>query len=246
MREDAPQRHYRLRELFNSLRYVVRTGDQWRALPHDLPPWHAVYDQMRSWVDTGVFDAIIADLRVLIRLEEGRTVQPTAVIPDSWTLQSNPERGHRASWDEAKRRQGTTVNLAVDTLGELLAIHVTPAKAQDRDLVASLAGAVQEATGQTVTLAYVDQGYTGELPRQTAADHGIDLIVVQVPKAKRRFVLLPRRWMVEQDFAWMSRFRRLARYQERLAEVLMGLHLLAFVILMASAAFAFLRQSSSA
>jgi transposase len=232
MRDDAPQRTHPLRELFNGLRYIARTGLQWRFMPHDLPPWHAVYQQTRRWLAAGVFETIIADLRVLIRIGEGRAPEPSAVIFDSRTVQSTPESGARAGWDGAKRKKGTKVHLAVDTLGQLLAIHVTPANAQDREQVAELAGAVQTATGQRVTLAYVDQGYTGETPRQAAADQGIELIVVKLPTAKRGFVLLPRRWVVERDFGWMSRFRRLARDQERLAEVLKGFHLLAFSMLM--------------
>jgi len=232
MREDAPQRTHPLRELFNGLRFIARTGLQWRMMPHDLPPWQAVYQQTRRWIAAEVFAAIVADLRVLIRLGEGRAPQPSAVILDSRTVQSTPESGSRAGWDGAKRKKGTNVHLAVDTLGQVLAIHVTPANAQDRAQVEDLAIAVQQATGQTVTVAYVDQGYTGDTPRQAAADHGITLSVVKLPQAKRGFVLLPRRWVVERDFGWMSRFRRLARDQERLAEVLKGFHLLAFTMLM--------------
>ena len=232
MRDDAPQRTHALRELFNGLRFIARTGLQWRYMPHDLPPWAAVYQQTRRWLKAKVFDAIIADLRVLIRVGESREAEPSAVIFDSRTLQSTPESGARAGWDGAKRKQGTKVHLAVDTLGQLLALHVTPANAQDREQVAELALAVQEATGPTVTVALVDQGYTGEAPRQAAAAQGIELSVVKLPQAKRGFVLLPRRWVIERDFGWMSRFRRLARDQERLAEVLKGFHLLAFSMLM--------------
>ncbi|MGN6033121.1 MAG: IS5 family transposase [Thermomicrobiales bacterium] len=232
MREDAPQRRHPLRELFNGLRSIARTGLQWRYMPHDLPPWHAVYDQTRRWIEADVFAAIVADLRTLIRLGEGRTPHPTAVILDSRTLQSTPESGARAGWDGAKRRKGSKVHLAVDTLGDLLAIHVTPANEQDRAQVADLAAAVQNATGETVTVAYVDQGYTGATPRDAAAAHGIALEVVKLPDVKRGFVLLPRRWVVERDFGWMSRFRRLARDQERLAEVLKGFHLIAFTMIM--------------
>ena len=232
MREDAPQRKHSLRELFNGLRYIARTGLQWRFMPTDLPPWHAVYQQTRRWLEAEVFAMIVADLRQLIRLGEGRAPQPTAMILDSRTLQSTPESGERAGWDGAKRRKGTKVHLAVDTLGQLLALHVTSANAQDRAQVAEVAAAVQAATGETVTLAYVDAGYTGETPRQAAAEHGIALEVVKLPDVKRGFVLLPRRWVVERDFGWMSRFRRLARDQERLAEVLKGFHLIAFTMLM--------------
>jgi transposase len=232
MRDDAPQRKYPVRELFNGLRFIARTGLQWRYLPHDLPPWPAVYQQTRRWIAAGVFDAIIADLRALIRLGEGRSAQPRAMILDSRTLQSTPESGERAGWDGAKRRKGSKVHLAVDTLGQLLALHVTPADEQDRAQVEAVATAVQEVTGESVELAYVDQGYTGETPRAAAANHGIHLEVVKLPDTKRGFVLLPRRWVVERDFGWLSRFRRLARDQERLTDVLKGFHLIAFIMLM--------------
>lgn len=232
MREDAPQRTHALRELFNGLRYIARAGLQWRLMPHDLPPWPAVYQQTRRWLAADVFTAIIADLRILIRLGSGKTAQPSAAIFDSRTLQSTPESGERAGYDGYKRKRGSKVHLAVDTLGQLLAVHVTPANAQDRGEVAELAAAVQAETGETVTIAYVDQGYTGNTPRDAAAARGIELAVVKLPTVKRGFVLLPRRWVVERDFAWMSRFRRLARDQERLAEVLKGFHLVAFTMIM--------------
>jgi transposase len=122
--------------------------------------------------------------------------------------------------------------MAVDTLGHLLALHVTAANEQDRDQVEQLAARVQEVTDQSVELAYVDQGYTGERSAEAAKVHGIALEVVKLSEAKRGFVLLPRRWVVERSFGWMTRFRRLARDYERLPETLEGLHILAFAILM--------------
>ena len=157
---------------------------------------------------------------------------PTAAILDSRTLQSSVESGSRAGYDGAKRRKGNKVHLAVDTLGHLLALCVTAANEQDRAQVAELAERVQAETGESVEIAYVDQGYTGENAADAAAEHGIKLEVVKLPTAKRGFVLLPRRWVVERSFGWMSRFRRLARDYERLPETLAGLHYLAFVILM--------------
>ena len=233
MREDAPQRDYPLREVFNGLRWMVRAGASWRMIPHDLPPWHAIYDQTQRWFRAGVFEAMVHDLRVLLRLAEGRRAQPSAAILDSRTLQSSPESGGRAGYDGAKRKRGTKTHLAVDTLGHLLALHVTPADAQDRAQVAELAQQVQEATDASVELAFVDQGYTGEQAADAAAAHGIALEVIKLPEARHGFVLLPRRWVVERSFAWMARFRRLARDYERLPETLAGLHLLAFAILMA-------------
>jgi transposase len=231
VREDAPQRAHELREVFNGLRWVVRTGSAWRYMPHDLPPWEAVYQQTRRWLSAGVFEAMIHDLRILLRLSEGSASEPTATILDSRTLRSTPESGARAGYDGAKRKRGSKVDAAVDTLGHLLALHLSPADEQDREQVGELAEAVQEATGESVELAYVDQGYTGERPSSEAEAHGIRLEVVKHPESKRGFVLLPRRWVVERDFAWASRFRRLVKDYERLPEMVAGLHFVAFVCL---------------
>lgn len=231
-REDAAQRDYPLREVFNGLRYVAKTGGQWRFLPNDLPPWTVVYQQMRRWIDARCFEIMVEDLRILLRAFAGRKGQPTAMILDSRTLQSTPESGARGGYDGAKRRKGSKVHAAVDTLGHLLALHVTAADKQDRAQVEKLAEAVQQITGESIELAYVDQGYTGENAAIAAEKHGVRLEVVKHTEAKRGFVLLPRRWVVERSFAWAARFRRLARDYERLAKTLAGLHYLAFAILM--------------
>lgn len=232
MKAEAPQRDHSLREVFNGLRWLVRTGASWRMMPHDLPPWYTIYQQAQRWQRAGVFADMVRDLRMLLREVVDRTPQPTAVVLDSRTLQSSPESGARAGYDGAKRPKGSKVHLAVDTLGHLLALIVTPANAQDRAQVATLAAAVQAATNEAVEVAFVDQGYTGDAPATAAAAHGIRLEVVKLPAAKRGFVLLPRRWVVERSFAWTTRFRRLARDYERLAETLTGLHLLAFAIVL--------------
>jgi transposase len=244
MTEDAPQREHSLREVFNGLRWLARTGASWRLMPHDLPPWEAIYQQTRRWLKAGVFEAMVHDLRELLRLAQGRKAQPSAVILDSRTLQSTPESGARAGYDGAKRKRGSKVHLAVDTLGHLLALHVTPANEQDRAQVEQLAQQVQAVTGDTVELAYVDQGYTGARATQAAAGQGIHLEVVKLPAAKKGFVLLPRRWVVERSFAWAARFRRLARDYERLPETLAGLHFLAFAILMLHRIVALMAQSA--
>ncbi len=231
-RLDSPQRTHGLRTVFNARRWLVRTGASWRMMPNDLPPWPAVYQQWQRWVRAGCFEAMVQDLRVILRAKAGHAAQPTAMILDSRTLQSTPESGARAGYDGAKRRKGAKVHAAVDTLGHLLALHVTPANEQDRAQVGALAAAVQDITGQHVSLGYVDQGYTGADPVAAAAAHGIRLEVIKHTEAKRGFILLPRRWVVERSFAWAARFRRLARDYERLAETLAAYHYLAFACLM--------------
>jgi transposase len=243
MTPDAPQRRHDLREAFNALRWLARTGAPWRYIPGDLPPWEAVYQQYRRWQDAGVFEAMVHDLREMLRWSAGRNPEPSAVVFDSTTRQSTPESGARAGYDGYKRRKGSKVHLAVDTLGHLLALRVTPANAQDREQVSILAEAVQEATGQTVEVAYVDQGYTGPDARNAAAQCGIELVVVKLDQAKRGFVLLPRRWVVERSFAWATRFRRLAKDYERLPEVVEGLYFLAFLSLMLKRLLLFAAQS---
>jgi transposase len=121
---------------------------------------------------------------------------------------------------------------------------VTAANEQDRAQVERLAEEVQQITGRTVQLAYVDQGYTGPNVADAAAQHGIQLEVVKHTEAKRGFVLLPRRWVVERSFAWAARFRRLARDYERLGHSLAGYHYLAFAWIMLAQLTKLLNKSS--
>lgn len=232
MNERAPQREYSLRQVFNALRYLIRVGGAWRMLPNDLPPWHVVYQQTQRWIKAGCFEVMAHDLRAILRMALERKADPSAVILDSRTVQSTPESGARAGFDGHKKRKGSKVHIAVDTLGHLLALAVTPANEQDRDQVGQLAKAVQAEVEQPVKVAFVDQGYTGDQPADAAAEQGMELLVVKHHKPKRGFVLLPRRWVVERSFAWAARFRRLARDYERLATTFSGYHWLAFVTLM--------------
>jgi transposase len=211
MTEAAPQRIYPLREIFNALRYQVKMGGVWRMMPHDL--------------------------RAILRLTLERKADPSAVILDSRTIQSTPESGARAGFDGHKKRKGSKVHIAVDTLGHLLAIGVTPANEQDRAQVRQLTQAVQAVVEEPVQVAFVDQGYTGEEPAAAAKAAGIQLQVIKHHEAKRGFVLLPRRWVVERSFAWAARFRRLARDYERLPATLAAFHWLAFVTLMLATLF---------
>ena len=153
----------------------------------------------------------------------GRSGAPTAVVLDGRTLQSTPESGHRAGYDGAKRRKGSKAHIAVDTLGQLLSVVIPPANEQERDQVGKLCERVQEITGQTVQVGFVDQGYTGEEAEHAAAVHDTDLQIVKQLEGQTGYVLLPRRWVVERSFAWLGRFRRLARDYERLSSSFISL-----------------------
>lgn len=154
---DASQREHSLREVFNGLGYIVRSGGPWCMMPNDLPPWSIVHQQAMRWFKAGCFEMMAHDLRALLRVAQGRSdPSPTAAVIDSRTMQSTPESGNRAAYDGYKRRKGTKVHIAVDTLGHLLAAKSTPADVQDRAAVGDVVAAVQEVTGDTIKIAYVD------------------------------------------------------------------------------------------
>ncbi len=177
-------------------------------------------------------------LGAILRMALELNADPSAVIMDSRTLQSTPESGARAGFDGHKKRKGSKVHAAVVTLGHLLALAVTPANEQDRAQVGLLTQAVQKVVEEPVEVAFVDQGYTGDQPACAAAQQGIHLLVVKHHQAKRGFVLLPRRWVVERSFAWAARFRRLAwRLRAAQPRLTPGYHWLAFVTLMLGSLF---------
>ena len=142
-------------------------------MPNDLPPWNVVHQQAMHWIKAGAFETMTHDLRELLRTLLERPEQPSAAIYDSRTLQSSPESGGRAGYDGYKRRKGSKVHAAVDTVGHLLALKVTPANEQDRAQVEELTKSVQAVTGQSVELAFVDQGCTGSTDRLTASGSSV-------------------------------------------------------------------------
>jgi transposase len=236
MAPDAPQRKHDLREVFNALLWLVRTGARWRYLPDAFPRPRgtrpAVYQQAQRWLAAGCGEAIADDLRALLRVADGREPQPTAVILDARTLQSTPEGGARAGCDGHKQRKGSELHAAVDALGHLLVARSALADEQARAQFAALVDEVQEVTGNAVEVAWVDQGDTGEDAAEAAEARGVELVVVKLPEAKKGFVLLPRPWVIERSFAWASRYRRLAKDYDRLPETVVGLHFVAFTCLL--------------
>ena len=211
---------------------MVRRGAPWRMLAHDVPPGYTVQQPTQRWLAGGVFEALVDDLRMLLRLAVGHPADRSAVSRDARTLQASPESGARAGFDGHKRHKGSKIHRVVDTLGLLLALHVTPANEQERAQVGLLAQPIQDITDNSLESAFVDQAYTREQAEQAAAELGIQWEVSKLPEAKHGFVLLPRRWVVERSCACLARFRRLVPDYERLPETLLGLPYLAFAILM--------------
>jgi transposase len=181
--------------------------------------------QAQRWYQAGVFG-------MLLRLAKRKKEQPTAAIFDRRAMQSTPESDERAGYDGYKHKKGSKIHLPVNTLGYLLALKVTPANKQERNQVRDLAAKVQQVTGGQIKVAFMDQAYTAEQPKQDAQEAGIELVVVKVAEARKGWVLLPRRWVVERSFGQMARFRRLVRDDERVPETLAKLHFVAFAMLM--------------
>lgn len=230
--EDAHQRKYPLREMLNAALWIARTGSQWAYLPHDFPPYKLVHQQVMRWFEAGCFENMAHDLRIMSREDALRDGVPTVAIVDSRTLQSTPESGGRGGYDGGKRRKGSKIHLAVDTLGNAITLLVTPADEQDRAQVYDLCRQVQEVTGGQVDAVLADQGYTGEQAEVDAALNDVELVVVKRPEGAQGFILMPKRWIVERTFAWTARFRRLAKDLERLETSLLGFHWLALSVLL--------------
>ncbi|WP_407540851.1 IS5 family transposase (plasmid) [Deinococcus radiomollis] len=232
--EDAPQRVHPLREVLNAMMWIARTGSQWAYLPHDFPPYKQVHQQVLRWFERGCFENMAHDLRILTREEALRDGVPTVAIVDSRTLQSTPESGGRAGYDGGKKRKGSKIHLAVDTLGNALTMLVTPADEQDRAQVFDLCKQLQDVTEGAVDVVLADQGYTGEQAQTDAALNDTELVVIKRPAGEGGFVTLPKRWIVERSFAWTARFRRLTRDLERLQSTLLGFHWVAFCVLLSA------------
>jgi transposase len=210
----APMRHD-LRAMLDAIGYVTRYGIEWRALPVDFPPWQAVYAFFERWSARGLPERLVDRLRGRIRAACGRQDTPTAAVIDSQSVKSADTVGAAASgFDGGKKVKGQKRHIAVDTLGLLLVVMVTAASVQDRDgahpLLALLRGKFS-----TIALVWADGGYAGRLVVWARDVLGLVVQIVKRSDQVNGFVVLPRRWVVERSFAWMTRHRRLVRCYER-------------------------------
>ena len=227
--EDCGQRRHPLRELFNGLRYVVRHGIPWRAMPNDLPPWAAVHQQAMRWLRAGCFEALASDLREVLRVAAGRAPQPTAAVLDSRTLRSTPERGGRAGDDGHKRKKGSKVDLALDTLGHLLALCVTPVNENDRAAFRRWPKPFRRRPAATWTwLGWTRATRASGRPRRRPRRHRLG--GGQLPEAKRARAAAQRR--VSSVPSRATDAEGWSGDDERLHTTLAGLHVVAFACLM--------------
>ena len=208
---------YPRRDIVDAIRYLDHNGGVWRGLPADFPPWRTVYHYFRQWDRDGTLNRLHNGLREQVRLADGRKAEPSAAILDSQSVRAaETVAQHSRGFDGGKKINGRKRHIAVDSCGLLLMVLVTGAGVQDRDggrlLLWALATCFRK-----VRMVWVDGGYRGALLTYGA---GLGLTVEVVAKLAGQigFKILPRRWVVERTFSWISRCRRTVRDYERLPE----------------------------
>jgi putative transposase len=207
------------RMILNGMFYVVKNGCVWRALPHDFPAWQTVYHYFRLFRKNGMWEQLNTAIREAARKKEGREPQASAMIADCQSAKS-AEGGEKRGFDGGKLVSGRKRNLLVDTLGLVVLAKVTAANVQDVHAGKQLFSAVAERPELLMRLEkiFADGGYRGELVEWTQQNLHAVLEIVLKPGDQKGFQVLPKRWVVERTFAWITRNRRLARDYERLAE----------------------------
>jgi transposase len=218
LRKGGGVRKYADRLVLDSVFYVLRSGCQWRMLPHDLMPWDAAHRWFTKWRRDGTWDRVHDELRRQVRTGAGRDPEPSAAVLDAQSIKTS-EGGEARGFDAGKRTTGRKRHVIVDTMGLLLVVAVTSASVQDR--AGGRAVLARLAAGfHTVSLVWADGGYANSVD-STLLSWARDALNVVVEIVKRTddvkgFKVLPRRWVVERSFGWLVRNRRLARDYERL------------------------------
>lgn len=206
------------RSLLNAMFYVVRSGCAWRRLPSDFGPWQTVYGYFRVWSQDGTWPFIHDVLRDCVRKSAGRHVAPTAALVDSQSVKTPDQAGARGD-DAGKKISGRKRHLAVDALGLILALMMTPAAVPDRAAARPLIQALVSLYGR-LQIIWADGGYLGALVnwgKQLRPYGKLRLEIGRRCDHVKGFKVLPRRWVVERTFGWLFKSRRLCRdYEVRL------------------------------
>lgn len=210
----APRR-VNLREIINALRYLNRTGCQWRMLPHDLPTWEKGYYYFSEWRDSGDWERINRELRIEIRVSVSKDPEPSAAILDSQSVKAT-ETSKSRGYDAGKKINGIKRHLLVDTLGMVLTVMILTADVQDRDGARKLLEKIKTRFPRLQKI-WADGGYAGTLIDWVKQLCGWALEIVKRSDTAKGFAVLPHRWIVERTFGWFNRYRRLSKHYEGLA-----------------------------
>lgn len=218
-----------MREVFNAIFYLNKTGCPWEYLPHDFPPYRTVYEYFARFRDNGLLRRIHDQLRIELRIKEGRKPTASVAIVDSQSARTTAVGGPERGFDAGKKVKGRKRHIITDTLGLLLAVVVTAASVQDRDAVTPVVQQLDDSHKSGLRQLWADGGYQGEVARrqlERLAPRTRLRIVKRSPDAKG-FQVLPKRWIVERTFAWTSGYRRLSKDYERLPRSSEGFFMLA-------------------
>ena len=214
-RSPVPQRpKYELREIWNALLYLNRTGVQWQYLPHDFPHYQSVNSYYNAWRDEGIFEQLNAGMTRLARIKAGRDPEPTAAIIDTQSVKTSgnvPAAGQGT--DAGKKIVGRKRGIVTDTLGLLLAVIVVAASVTENAAGTQLLSQAKAAHPQ-VRRAWADEGFKNQVIEH-GADLGINVEVVPRKAGVQGFHVVKRRWVVERTFGWLMMHRRLARDYEK-------------------------------
>ena len=206
-------RKYSLREVFNGILYLVKTGCQWRMLPKDFPNWRIVYYYFSIWKKLGVIAVLQEALVEKTRLESGRKAQPTVGIIDAQSVKSTLVSSESKGFDAGKKVKGIKRHIITDTLGLVLVV-IQSASVQDRDGAAQVIGMMRESWGNIIKLfAMADTG--GKLITQIKTTFRIEMEIVK-RNERHIFKILPKRRIVERTFSWIDANRRNSKSYERL------------------------------
>jgi putative transposase len=226
------QREVDMREILNSVFYILRSGCAWRMMPHDLPPWQTSYGYFNRWRKDGLWERLNDALRARVRQAEGREPEPSAALIDSQSVKATAVKGIRG-FDGGKQVRGRKRHILVDTLGFLLVVLVHSAGLSEQAGGKLLLQRAYQKGFAHLRLIWADGGYRGQ-PMIDWVYHlaGWLFTVVKRTEQGPGFLLLPRRWVVERTFAWLCHYRRLSKEYEVLTATSESLIYAAMVHLM--------------